>query len=86
MYDAPLQNPELVIRRLVMEAQRGKVKPRVHAKRVLAEIGSLLEGFFDLGQLSYCRPPLLCGEDVIQLLLLRSETGTDPLSRLSLTF
>lgn len=49
VYDAPLQNPELVIRRLVMEAQRGKKKPRVHARRVLEEIRSLLEGFFDLG-------------------------------------
>lgn len=49
MYDAPLQNPELVIRRLVMEAQRGKSKPRIHARRVLAEIKSLLEGFFNLG-------------------------------------
>ncbi|MCH7602580.1 MAG: AAA family ATPase [Planctomycetes bacterium] len=36
-------------RNLDMEAQRGKIKPRIHARRVLAEIKSLLEGFFDLG-------------------------------------
>ena len=38
VYDAPLQNPELVIRRLVMEAQRGRRKPQAHARRVLQEI------------------------------------------------
>lgn len=50
-YDVPLQNPELVIRRLV-EAARGIRKDRKlkseHAERVLKTVKHLLAGFLDL--------------------------------------
>lgn len=74
-YDTPLQNPELIVRRLVEQARNKRGNPAANEKKMLGDVKRLLAGLLDLDE-----------EDQLELTLtgitIRGRWGTASLSSL----